>query len=140
MAKISGVSTGSGISLYVDPMPMSGPFTRTVSTGVAYQATDITKTAFIIINLTSTAAITLAVGTSNSVDIVIGTTTAVTAGTGSSVGKYKNSQTGLLIVGANLNTDYTGSYSFLLPAGYYFSINQITGTSTIVNAFEYVLA
>jgi len=106
------------------------------SLATAYQATDPTKPALVTVNITSTAAITLAVGTTNTADVVIGAANTVAAGTGSSVGKYRNSQTGALVIGANLSTDSTVQYTFFLPIGWFFAIRQTAGTVTVVNAFD----
>lgn len=88
------------------------------------------------VNLTSTATISLSGGTTNTADIVIGSTNGVAGGTGTQIGKYANTNTGALTIGLNLSTVSAVSYSFMLPAGWYFAVRQTGGTITITSAFD----
>jgi len=124
------------MSLAFSIFGIGAPNALALSLATAYQATDPTKAALVTVNITSTASITLAVGTTNTADVLIGATNAVAGGTGSAIGKYRNSQTGALVVGANLNTDSTVQYTFFLPAGWFFAVRQTAGAVTIVNAFD----
>lgn len=72
----------------------------------------------------------------NTADIVIGSTNAVASGTGTQIGKYANSNTGALTIGLNLSTISGVSYSFALPAGWFFAIRQTNGTVMITSAFD----
>lgn len=70
-------------------------------------------------------------------DIVIGPTSAVSAGTGTVIGKYKNSLTGTLVVGVAINNAQTTMHKVSLPAGWYVAVRQITGTGiSVVSAFD----
>lgn len=112
------------------------PNSRSVSLATAYQATDNTKPAFVVANLTSTATLSLSGGTTNTADIVIGSTNAVASGTGTTIGKYANTNTGALTIGLNLSTVSAVGYSFALPAGWYFAVRQTAGTVTVTSAFD----
>jgi len=93
----------------------------------------------VTVNLTSTASISLTGGATNTADIVIGSTNAVASGTGTVIGKYANSNTGALTIGLNLSTISSGSYSFMLPTGWYFAVRQTSGTVTVTSAFDQVM-
>lgn len=113
------------------------PTTRTVALSTAYQATNTAKAAEVTITLTSTAALSLAGGTTDEADILIGSTSAVASGTGTVIGKFKNSLTGALVVGLAVNNAQTSSYKLSLPAGWYFAVRQTNGTGiTVVSAYD----
>lgn len=117
-------------------VPIGSPNSRSLSLGTAYQATDPTKPALVTVNLTSTATLSLSGGTTNTADGVMGATSGVSGGTGSTVCKYANTNTGALTIGLNLSTVMSVQCSFYLPAGWYFAIRQTAGTVSIVNAFD----
>lgn len=112
------------------------PNSRSLSLATAYQATDSSKPAVVNINLTSSAGLTLTAGTTNTADILIGATNGVASGTGTIVGRYRNSNTGTLVVGLNTNTDSGNQFTIHLPAGWYFAVRQTGGTVTITSAFD----
>lgn len=119
---------------------VGAPNTISPSLGTAYQASTPSKAAEVTINLTSTAALTLGGGSVFEADIVIGASAAVASGTGTVIGKYKNSLTGSLVVGVAINNAQTTMHKFTLPAGWYFAIRQITGTGiSVVSAFDQTL-
>lgn len=118
------------------PPTISSPTSRSLSLATAYQATDNTKPAVVTINVSSTATITLTSGTTNTSAIVIGSTSGVASGTGSAICPYTNSQTGTLVVGANLSTISTSQCTFVLPAGWFFAVRQTAGTVSISSAFD----
>lgn len=116
---------------------VGAPTSRSLSLGTAYQAIDNTKPSEITITLTSTAALTLGGGSTFEADLIIGSTSAVASGTGTVVGKYKNSLTGTLVVGLAINNAQTTMHKLSLPAGWYFAIRQITGTGiSVVSAYD----
>lgn len=112
------------------------PGSMTVALATAYQASDPTRASMITINVTSSAALSLTAGTTNTADVVIGPTAAVAGGTGTLIGRYRNSSTGALTIGLNTATDMGVQVQFLLPAGWFFAVRQTAGTVTIVSAFE----
>lgn len=112
------------------------PQTIAPSFATAYQAQDPTRPAILNINLNSVAALTLGGGTTNTADIIIGTTPAVAAGTGTVIGKYRNTMSGTVVIGIGINTDASSQIQFLLPIGWYWAIRQTAGTVSIVSAFE----
>lgn len=112
------------------------PVSRSLALATAFQATDPTKPALVTVNLTSVANLTLAAGTTNTADIVIGATAAVAGGTGTVIAKYRNSLTGSLVVGLNINTDSGVTIALPLPVGWFFAIRQTSGTVVITSAFD----
>lgn len=140
---LSTVATsGSYIDLTNKPtipglLTVSAPTTRTLSLATAYQATDNTKAAIVTVNLNSTASLTLSGGTTVVGEIRIGSANTVASGTGSAIGAYKNSLTGTLAIGLNIQTDSYNSLSFALPTGWYFAIRQTSGSGlVVVSAFD----
>lgn len=112
------------------------PNSRTVALATAYQATDVDKSALCVVNITSTAALTLGGGQTHTAEIVIGATAAVAAGTGTVVCRYRNAQTGTVIVGVGLNAELTTPCAFYLPKNWYFAVRNTTGTVTIFSAYD----
>lgn len=112
------------------PTPLTPAF------ATAYQAQDPTRPAILNINLNSVASLTLGGGTTNTADIVIGPTAAVASGTGTVIGKYRNTLTGALVVGLAVNSDASSQIQFLLPIGWYWAVRQTSGTIVIVSTFE----
>lgn len=131
-----GSSAQCGNSGPAVPVTMGTPNTRTLSLATAYQATDPTKIAIVTVNITSTATISLTSGATNTADILIGSTNGVASGTGSSLCKYTNSNTGALTIGLNLSTVMTTSCTLNLPVGWYFAVRQTAGTVSIQSAFD----
>lgn len=120
---------------YVAGMPTA----RMLALATAYQALDPIKAALVSLTLTSTAALSLAGGTTITGDVVVGASSAVAAGTGTIVAKYKNSLTGTLTIGLNIQTDSAQTINFLLPPGAFFAIRQTAGaTLAILAAVEQV--
>lgn len=123
------------VSVVID-MDWGVPQSLTPSFATAYQAQDPTRPAIININLNSVAVLTLGGGTTNTADIVIGATAAVAGGTGTIIGKYRNTLTGTVIIGVGLNSDASSQIQFLLPIGWYWAIRLTAGTVSIVSTFE----
>lgn len=128
---VCGTSTGAAA-----PPAISAPATRSVSLATAYQATDTTKPAIITVNLNSSATLTLSGGTTNTADVLIGATSGVASGTGSIVGRYRNLLSGTLVVGVSIANDSTSTYTFILPAGWYFAVRQTAGTVSVTSTFD----
>lgn len=129
-AGATGATGAAGVNAF------GTPNTRTVALATAYQATDPTKPALVTINLTSTAALSLAVGGTNTANILIGASNAVATGTGTVVGKYANSLTGVLAIGLGINTTSGAPVSLALPTGWFFAVLQTAGTVSITSAFD----
>lgn len=114
------------------------PVARTVTPATAYQHTDVTKPYKVIVNARSTQTVTVAGLVSDKVELRIGATAAsVAAGAtgGLSIGVWESGITGIaLMVGAAVLDG--GQISADVPAGWYFSVNRLTGTNaTIVSCF-----
>lgn len=112
------------------------PAPVTVLLATAYQALDPTRPAVININMNSVAALTLGGGTTNTADILIGATSAVAAGTGTIIGKYRNTLTGTLVIGVAINSDASSQIQFLLPIGWFYAVRQTSGTVSIISTFD----
>jgi len=110
---------------------------RTLSLATAYQATDASKPAVVTVVLTSNASLSLSGGTTIQGEVRVGTSSAVATGSGVAVGAYKNSLTGSLTVGLNVQTESYGTITFVVPANGYFAIRQTSGSGlTVVSAFD----
>lgn len=134
---IQGIQGIQGLTGAAGPTTVGTPNARTLSFNTAYQATDNTKPAIIEISLQANSSISLAGAVNNEGVIYLGSTTAVSSGTGSAVGVYKNNLGGTLIIGLNLSNQAASTYTFGLPAGYYFAVRQTSGTGLqIVSAFD----
>ncbi len=118
------------------------PTSRSISLATAYQASDTTAPAVVTINLNSTASLSLSGGTTIIGEVRIGSANTVASGaSGTAVGTYKNSLTGTLTIGLNIQTDNHNNITFLLPAGWYFAVRQTTGSGlTVVSAFDQKVA
>ncbi len=118
-------------------LTVGGPNSRSLLVGSAYQATDTTKPAIVTITFNSTASLSLSGGTTVLGEVRIGSTNSVATGGGTAVGSYKNSLTGTLAIGLNIQTDSYNTVTFVLPAGWFFSPRQVSGTGLqIVSAFD----
>lgn len=104
----------------------------------AYQASDPSKPAWITLNITSTASMTLGGGTNESGEVRVGSANTVAGGSsGAAVGGHRNSFTGTVVVGINMGNVLTAAVPFFLPAGGYFAVRRLTGsTMVIASAFE----
>lgn len=118
------------------PPVIGAPNAVTLSFATAFQATDPTKPATVTVNLTSSAALTLGGGQTHTADVLVGPTSAVASGTGTIVGRYRNSSTGTVVVGIAMNTDSGVQFTFELPVGYFYAVRQTAGTVTITSAFD----
>lgn len=122
---IQGVAGTPGVNSF------SAPATRTITKGVAYQASNPSKPSVITITLTSTSSASLSGVTSNAANIVIGATSNVATGTGTTVAKYANVLGGTLLVGLNVTNSATCSYTINLPSGWYFAVNNANSTTGV---------
>lgn len=120
----------------IPTLAFGSPNSRSISLGMAYQATTSTKPAVVTVNLSSTAGLTLTAGATNTADIVIGPTNGVAGGTGTVIGRYSNSLTGTLVVGLAVNTAAASPITFALPTGWFWAIRQTSGTITIVSCYD----
>lgn len=131
-AVIKNLSTVSAAS----PLVVGTPNSRSLSLATAYQCTNTLIPCVVTVNLTSTASITLTTGTTNTAVVTIGATSGVSGGTGTNICPYTNSQTGALVVGANLATVSTTACVMVIPAGWFFAVRQTAGTVSIASAFD----
>lgn len=122
---IQGVAGTPGVNSF------SSPTARTITKGVAYQASNPSKPSVITITLTSTSSASLTGVTSNAANIVIGATPNVVTGTGTTVAKYANVLGGTLLVGLNVTNSATCSYTINLPSGWYFAVNNANSTTGV---------
>lgn len=115
------------------------PVSRAVTVATAYQHTDVTKPYKVLVNARATQTVTLAGTVADRVELRTGPTAASVAPGGSggfSVGVWESGITGIaLMVGAAVQDG--GQLSADVPAGWYFQINRLAGTSaTIVSCFS----
>lgn len=115
------------------------PVSRAITVATAYQHTDITKPYKVLVNARATQTVTLAGTVADRVELRTGPTAASVAPGGSggfSVGVWESGITGIaLMVGAAVQDG--GQLSADVPAGWYFQINRLAGTSaTIVSCFS----
>lgn len=115
----------------------SVPSSRSLSLATAYQCTDTAKPCVITVALSSSASLSLSGGTTVIGEVRIGSSNSVANGGGTAVGAYKNSLTGSLTVGLNIQTDSYGTITVAVPAGWFFAVRQTSGSGlTIVSTFE----
>lgn len=143
-ASMSGTSPDQTLNLTL-PAGANGisytpqtPVARNISPATAYQHTDTTKPYKVVVNARATQTVTVAGLVSDKVELRIGPTAAAVAagGTGGfSVGIWESGITGIaLMVGAAVLDG--GQVSGDVPAGWYFSVNRLTGTNaSIVSCF-----
>lgn len=120
----------------VQPMIVSVPNVVALVLATAFQATDPSRSSIVTINLNSVASITLGGGTVNTADILMGATSAVAAGTGTVIGRYRNTLSGAVIVGVGINSDCISQIQFVMPMGWFYAVRQTAGTIVIVSAFD----
>lgn len=118
------------------PLAVGAPTALVVVLATAYQASDPTKAAVVSLNLNSVAGLTLGGGTVNTADVVMGATAAVAGGTGTIIGRYRNTLTGALVIGLVVNSDSASQIQFVLPIGWFFAVRQTAGTVSITSAFD----
>lgn len=141
------VTIGSGLSIVSNvlsatgtPLNVSAPTARSLSLATDYQCLDNSKACVITINLTSTASLSVSGGTTVVGEVRLNSTTGASMGNGTAVGAYKNSLTGTLTVGLNIQTDSYNAITVVVPPGYYFAIRQTTGTGlSIVSTYDQVI-
>lgn len=107
---------------------------RTITAGVAFQATDTTKAATVNINLKSTISQNVAGSATVDAGVYVGGSGVGTSG-GTLVCEHINSQTLGLVVAFSLSqTLSTPCTGIVIAAGEYVAVRNITGSVTIVNA------
>lgn len=114
------------------------PSPRTITVATAYQHTDLTKGYKVVVNARATQTVTLAGTVGDKLELRIGQTAAAVASGGSggfSVGVWESGITGIAVmIGAAVADG--GQLTAEVPAGWYFSVNRLAGTSaTIVSCF-----
>lgn len=111
---------------------IGAPNTRTVTFATAYQATDITKPAFIQVAISCTATVALGSAQTNTVELRIGSTNSVASGGGTQVDVTSTS----LSVSVIISIGWTGQQTLKasLPIGWYFAARQTAGTGCSVQS------
>lgn len=134
----NGTNGNNGIS-YTPQTPVTKSINPgTTATPAPYQHADLTKPYKVIVNARSTQAVTVAGLVSDKLELRVGPTAASVAlnGTGGfSIGVWESGITGIaLMIGASVLDG--GQLAGDVPAGWYFSVNRLTGTNaTIVSCF-----
>lgn len=119
---------------------VGSPESRTVALSTAYQCTNTARPCVVMISLQAMSSISLAGASNNEGAVYLGSTSAVSSGVGSAVGAYKNNLGGGLVIGLNLTMQTAKTYTVNVPAGWYFSVRQTSGTGLqVVSAFEQAL-
>lgn len=132
-----GIPAGAAGANGVSYSPQA-PVARTVTAAAAYQHTDTTKTCKVTVNARATQTVTVAGTVADRLELRIGPTAAAVAPSGAggfSMGVWESGITGIaLMVGAAVQDG--GQITADLPAGWYFQINRLSGTSaTVVSCF-----
>lgn len=116
-------------------LTVASPSSVTPVFGTAYQSPDPAKQAFVAVTVDVNHTITLVGTMSDEVQLRIGpdnTVGNVNSATAQIVGKYKKSVTGIAVmVGAAIGQ--SGQLSALLPAGWYYAVLKISGTSSSIS-------
>ncbi len=120
----------------VQPTVIGAPAPVSLTLATAFQATDPTRPAVVSININSVASITIGGGVINTGDVLMGATSAVASGTGTIIGRYRNTLSGAVIVGVGINSDCISQIQFVLPIGWFYAVRQTAGTIVIVSAFD----
>lgn len=105
----------------------------TVAFATAYQAPDITKSAFLSVMIETAYTVTVAGGQTDEVEVRIGTDNTVATGGGARVGTFKTSLTGILGT-VGMGTSDRGQIAVMLPPGWFFSVRRLAGTIATINA------
>jgi len=132
-----GIPAGAAGANGVSYSPQA-PVARTVTAATAYQHTDTTKPCKVTVNARATQTVTVAGTVADRLELRIGPTAAAVAPSGAggfSMGVWESGITGIaLMIGAAVQDG--GQITADLPAGWYFQINRLSGTSaTVVNCF-----
>lgn len=137
-----GIPAGAAGANGVSYSPQA-PVARTVTAATAYQHTDTTKPCKVTVNARATQTVTVAGTVADRLELRIGPTAAAVAPSGAggfSMGVWESGITGIaLMVGAAVQDG--GQITADLPAGWYFQINRLSGTSaTVVSCFTQSMA
>lgn len=132
-----GIPAGAAGASGVSYSPQA-PVARTVTAATAYQHTDTTKPCKVTVNARATQTVTVAGTVADRLELRIGPTAAAVAPSGAggfSMGVWESGITGIaLMIGAAVQDG--GQITADLPAGWYFQINRLSGTSaTVVSCF-----
>jgi len=148
-ANATDAQVASALSAYMAANPVAGFNVRTpevvsVTPGTAYQFRDKTKPFKVTVNARSSLTTTLvALAAADKVELRIGPTAASVAVNGSggfSVGVWESGITGIAVV-VGMGIQDGGQLSADLPAGWYYAVNRLTGTTaTIVSSFTQALS
>lgn len=133
-ATITGTAPSQVLNLTIPGYSPQSPSSRTVAIGSSYQHTDTTKPFRVVANVRATQTLTVAGLSADKLELRVGPSAASVAPGGSggfSVNVWESGITGIaLMVGAGIQDG--SSMVFDVPAGWYFQINRLAGTSAIV--------
>lgn len=104
----------------------------TVEFATAYQAPDVTKSAFISIMIETAYSTSVAGTQTDEVEVRIGEDNAVASGGGVRVGTVKSSLTGVAATDGMGATDRS-QVAVMLPPGWFFSVRRLSGTIATIN-------
>lgn len=112
------------------------PAAKTLSLSTAYQATDVTKSAFISVMAETIYSVTLASPTmSDTVELRIGPASDVANGGGYKAASWKSGISAGLTVSVGLSVTNRGQLTAMIPPNWYFAIRRTAGsTATIAEA------
>lgn len=143
-ASITGTAPSQVLNLTI-PQGQAGvsynpqtPSARTVTVGTAYQHSDTTKPYKCVANVRATQTLTVAGLSVDKLELRVGPNSAAVASGGSggfSLAVWESGITGIaLMIGAGIQDG--GQMICDIPAGWYFQINRLSGTSaTVVSCF-----
>lgn len=130
-ADLSGLPTIPGY------FAVNAPGSRTFALATAYQCTNTAKPCLLTITLQAQSSISLGGASNNEGQIVLGSTNAVASGTGTVMATYKNNLGGTLVIGLNLNSQHSNTYTIAIPAAYYVAVRQTAGSGLqVVSTLE----
>lgn len=117
------------------PSTVGTPNARTPVFGTAYQATDNTKPSFVSAMIDAAYTVTVASTLSDTVELRIGPVqTTVANGTGgTAVATFRASLTGIALV-IGLGLGQRNQLSALLPAGWWWAIRRVAGTTATITS------
>jgi hypothetical protein len=130
-----GATGATGATGPAGPATVGAPNPRTPAFGTAYQATDPSKPSFISAMIDVAYTVTVASTQADAVELRIGPVQATVAnGTGgTAVATFRSSLTGIALA-IGLGIGERAQLSGLMPAGWYFALRRIAGTTATINS------
>lgn len=137
-ATITGTAPAQTLNLTLPAYNPQSPASKAITIGTAAQHSDLTKPFRVSVNVRASQNVTVAGTIADKLELRIGPTSASVAAAGSggfSVGVWESGITGIaLMIGAAVQDG--GEMVADLPAGWYFSVNRLSGTNaSVVSCF-----